>query len=389
MGNQAPRDPNRVPSVLLDDSIASTAIPATGLALSGVEALAVAIVDASGNQITAFGGSGGTVAISGTVPVSGTVTSTAGNSTGGTLDLLKNGTVTISGTVPISGTVTTSMGNLTGGTLNAVQNAGTIQNMLAGTVSTILNAGTVQNQLGGTITKLLGGTIDTLSSITNIAGGTIAISGTVPISGTVTATAGNASGGTLDLVKTVGTINNIAGGTVAISGTPNINIAASGLTALTTATGVRDANTLRVTVATNDLVPVTGTLAISGTVPVSGTVMEDGRTNRDILTFGTTFGGTAAGYGTLVGSASVGAGTHIWMNDVSIVNTVGTITAMVGFGTALSGASVIARGQFAPNGGIQKSFPKAVNGGTPNMDLVCYISGAGTVDFNVSYFISA
>jgi hypothetical protein len=386
MVNPAPRDPNYVPTVLLDDSVSSTAIPATGIALSGIEAQAVAIVDASGNQITTFGGGqqytdggtppthpiaptlnfdnggtwqhvssanplpvtggNGTVAVSGTVPISGTVTSTPGNSTGGTLDLLKNGTVAISGTVPISGTVTTTMGNITGGTINQVQNAGTIQNILGGTIAHVTN---------------------------------------------------------------------VDGGTIAISGTPNINIASSGLTALTTATGVRDANTLRVTVATNDLVPISGTVGVSGTVPISGTIASvtnlvggtigvltsgsvvvtngtvklDGRASRNILSFGTTFGGTAAGYGTLVGSASVGSGTSLWVNDVSIVNNSGTLTAAVGFGTVLNGSNIIAKGNFGPQGGIEKHFPLAVNAGSTNADLTCYISAAGTVDFNVSYFISA
>ena len=111
---------------------------------------------------------------------------------------------------------------------------------------------------------------------------------------------------------------------------------------------------------------------------------------RTILSYGTTFGGTAAGYGTLVGSTAVGVGTSLWVNDLSIINTgAGTLTALVGFGTALNGTSVLAKGEFGPQGGIQKSYPLPVNCGMTNQDLVCYIGAAGTVDVAVSYFISA
>ena len=64
-------------------------------------------------------------------------------------------------------------------------------------------------------------------------------------------------------------------------------------------------------------------------------------------------------------------------------------TCLVGLGTALDGTSVIAKGQFGPNSGMEKSFQLPVNCGMTNQDLVCYISGAGTIDVNVTYFISA
>ena len=122
----------------------------------------------------------------------------------------------------------------------------------------------------------------------------------------------------------------------------------------------------------------------------AGTIKNDGRPSRNILTYGTSFGGTAAGYGTLVGSASVGAGTSTWINDVSVINTgAGTLTALVGFGTVLNGTSVLVKGDFGPQGGIQKSYPLAVNAGMTNQDLVCYVAAAGTIQVNVSYFISA
>jgi len=128
------------------------------------------------------------------------------------------------------------------------------------------------------------------------------------------------------------------------------------------------------------------TTLTNGTIN-DGTVHLDGRPGRNILSYGTTFVGTAS-YGTLIGSAAVGVGTSIWVNDVSIVNSSGTVTALVGFGTALNGTSIIAKGLFSPNSGIEKSFQLPVNAGMTNQDLVCYISAAGTIDVNVSYFIS-
>lgn len=121
----------------------------------------------------------------------------------------------------------------------------------------------------------------------------------------------------------------------------------------------------------------------------AGTVRNDGRPARNILSYGTTFGGTAAGYGTLV--AAPGVGTSIWVNDISITNSNGSVTCLAGFGTALNGTSVLAKGNFGTHTGIgiQKSYPMAVNAGMTNTDLVCYVGAAGTAEFTVTYFISA
>lgn len=137
------------------------------------------------------------------------------------------------------------------------------------------------------------------------------------------------------------------------------------------------------------IVVTNGTIS-HGTID-SGTIKLDGRTSRNILSYGTTFGGTAAGYGTLIGSAAIGAGTSAWICDLSIINSkgIGTTTALVGFGTVLNGTSVLAKGDFGPQGGIEKAYTFPVNAGMTNQDLVCYIGAAGTMDFNVSYFISA
>lgn len=138
--------------------------------------------------------------------------------------------------------------------------------------------------------------------------------------------------------------------------------------------------------------PWTGNVVVtSGSITqIAGTTKLDGRVARNILSYGTTFGGTAAGYGTLIAAAAIGAGTYCWVSDLSIVNSKGgTVTCLVGFGTALNGTSVLAKGDFSAQGGIEKSYSLPVNAGMTNTDLVCYIGAAGTIDVSISYFISA
>jgi hypothetical protein len=137
-----------------------------------------------------------------------------------------------------------------------------------------------------------------------------------------------------------------------------------------------------------------GTLS-SGTINAgtinTGTIRIDARPARNILSYGTTVALAGTAYGTIIGSAAVGAGTSIWINEVSLINAgVGTSTFGIGFGTFMSGTSVLVRGKFVPGSGIQKSFPMAVNCGVTNSDLNVFTAdAAGTVDVSVSYFISA
>ncbi len=200
--------------------------------------------------------------------------------------------------------------------------------------------------------------------------------------GTITALAnGTIGAGTLN---TLGTLSNLLAGSIAVvAGT---GVITSGSITVIAGTGVVTSGSIVVTAGTVSNTMVAGTIT-AGTINV-GTIRVDARPLQNILSYGTTFGGTAAGYGTMVGSA--GVGTSIWVNDLSIINSKGgTITALVGFGTALNGTSVLAKGDFGAQGGIQKSFPKVVNCGMTNNDLVCYVGAAGTIDVNVSYFISA
>lgn len=183
------------------------------------------------------------------------------------------------------------------------------------------------------------------------------------------------TGGTVDLISNLasGTLAILTDGTVSKVGTvPGVGI-------------VGNLNGGTLGILTNGSIVVTAGTVTAGTINI-GTVKLDGRPAVNIASYGTTFGGTEALYGTLV--AAPGTGTSIWVNDLTIVNSAGTITCLVGFGTALNGASVLAKGSFGANSGIQKSYPLAVNAATTNKDLVCYISGAGTADFNVSYFIA-
>jgi hypothetical protein len=102
-----------------------------------------------------------------------------------------------------------------------------------------------------------------------------------------------------------------------------------------------------------------------------------------VATYGTVGTAGAAAYGTLVAAPGVGTALHI--NDLSMSVTSGTVDCMIAFGTLTTGAGVLARGQYTPGGGIQKSFPRSVNGNTTNAPLVYWLGGAGTVSFNVTY----
>lgn len=200
--------------------------------------------------------------------------------------------------------------------------------------------------MGGTLNAATVGTVTGVGIVSNLTQGSINI------------TAGTIGAAT---INTIGTLTNLVNGTIQNSGT---------------VTGVGVVSML------------TGGTVNSATIN-AGTIRDDGRSARNILSYGTTFGATAASYATLVGSAVVGVGTSLWVNDISIVNSAGTVTSLVGFGTVLNGTSVLVKGNFGPQGGIEKSYSKAVNAGMTNSDLVCYVASAGTIDVSVSYFISA
>jgi lipopolysaccharide export system protein LptA len=380
--------------------------------------------------------------------VSGTVVTSMGDLTGGTLDIITDGTIGIKGTVPVSGTVTTSMGDLTGGTIDQIT-SGSIA-VTAGTVAsvgTVPGIGTITNL--GTVGTITGaGVVTTVSNITNgtirVAAGTVIVTTGTINSGTINAgtinaatintgtinigsisgrganaaatvgfpvlTGGMDSGGTaysflvdttrrLHNVIEIGTINAatinagtidlLKSGTVAVS-TPGTITSGSIAVTAGSIVGTVSVNTPG-TITSGSIAVTAGTMIITkGTIEAgtinAGTIKNDGRPARNLLSYATSVALAGTAYGTVIGSA--GAGTSIWVNDVSIINEAGTVTCAVGFGTENSGTAVLWRGLLGPREGIQKSYPLAVNCGMTNKDLTVYALQAATIDVAVSYFIS-
>lgn len=352
------------------------------------------------------------------VVTAGTVTTTMGDLSGGTVDLitdianLSKGTITRleGGTVGLvstlsnlsNGTVRVTAGTVGGAAATAVALSGNpvpIAGVDAGgTVYGLLTDTAGVLQVNGTVTTGGAGTQDVRlidGTVTNV--GTVANIGVIHNAGTIAALP-NTPGGTLGLVTTV---TNLSNGTIQNSGTVTGVGVVSNLTS----------GSVRMTVGTLTVMPnipggtigvvsalTSGTLQdvitvgniTNGTIRVTaGTVRQDGRPSRNMLTYGTQLVGTAAAYATLV--AAAGSGTSIWVQDVSVTTNNGGVVCMVGFGTALQGTSVLVRGVYGTNvtPGIEKPYRHAVNAGMTNTDLVAYIGAAGTIDVTVSYFVSA
>jgi len=259
------------------------------------------------------------------------------------------------GILGVIGTLGTADVNGTANTLpigvNETTGAMYVQN-LGGTTTIAGNIGTVGTVSAGTITRILGGTITNSGTVTGV--GTIANIAKIHNAGTIVA-------GTIDKV------------TMLFGGTINASTV----------------NSSTINAGTIDKV----TMLFGGTINAStinaGTFKNDGRVARNVLTYSTTVALAGSAYGTIIGSASVGAGTYLWVNDISLLGEAGTTTYAAGFGTWNQGTSVLVRGQFGPNSGIQKSYPLAVNAGMTNQDLTVWSNAASTVDVSVSYFISA
>lgn len=291
-----------------------------------------------------------------------------------------------------------------GGTLNAgtvtatlALNTGTLTTIAAGTQNTLGTVGVVNNIVTGTIAQavIFGyngttniavktdspgnlytlGTVSLTSSgtILNLATGTIASLPAVSLnsSGTIL----NLASGTLAAVTTVTTLSNLTNGSV--------NILTGTLQSSGTTTGVG--------VVTSITNLVGGTLFAGTTVVTAGTLSPIPTIGQSTFgTFGTT-GVTLVG--TIAGGTSSGAGTEIFITSLSlsIPATAGSQDVSVGWGTAAgtfhSGTASLVRGMFLAGGGIQKTFSPAINSGT-NAQLCYFQAGAGTVDVNVTYFIT-
>jgi hypothetical protein len=360
-----------------------------------------------------------------------------------------NGQLGTIGTVQnlLGGTLT----SLLGGTLNQLGNLGTLPNLpggsivvTAGTIGTISNigsigvlttgnlgtVGTIQNILGGTLTSVLGGTINQINNIGTLPKGTIALGSIGGIDANAAAqTANPVSIGGTDSGGTVRTILINAAGAMnigTVSALPNlpqgsINVTAGTIGTITNVGQIYNAGTLQTGANTigNIGTLITGTILSSGTTTGVGTMTNLGSvtnlgqvynagTVQNILggtvqlspiptisqsTYGTHGTTGVSVFGTLAGGTGSGAGTEIFVTSVSmsIPSTGGSQDVSIGWGTNAgtfqAGTGLIVRGNFPPGGGIQKTFSPAINSGT-NAQLCLFQAGAGTVDVNVTYFIT-
>ena len=140
----------------------------------------------------------------------------------------------------------------------------------------------------------------------------------------------------------------------------------------------------------------------SGTIPeitnvVAGTITSVANLAGGTVQINPVSGGsTPIAYGTQVAgagqtwatvSAASGAGTFHYVQGCSIVAKSGTVDCFLGFGSALSGTNVIAKGNFSEGGGgIARTFPSPLAGSGTNTELIVEIGGAGTVDFTVDFW---
>jgi hypothetical protein len=154
-----------------------------------------------------------------------------------------------------------------------------------------------------------------------------------------------------------------------------------------------------------------GTIASVGTIPGIGTLTNVG----SLTNFGTgkeitnLVGGTLTSVkinnqyagsqvliaqavgttgGTMTGtlSAASGAGTYHWVSGLQIVVASGTTDVMLGYGSTLTGGSVLARGQFTPGGGIMRDFTFPIRSVGTNSEICYVIAGAGTASIAVNYW---
>lgn len=280
------------------------------------------------------------------------------------------------------------------GTTTVQMVTGTITTGSIANVGQVHNAGTLQastNNIGdvdiatGTVTLVSG--VTTVSNLTN--GSVNILTGTIQSSGTTTGvgvvsnlTNGsiNVLTGTTTLVTRTGNVGTLELGSVVVTSLPSsgtlLNLANGTLAVVTTVSNL-----------TNGSVNLlTGTVT-SVTNLAGGTIQSNPKPSRSIFTYGTTTTGTI---GTLV--AAGGGGVKIWINDASVVSHNGTVDALISYGLAVggggaTGGGVVIRGNFGAQGGLQKSFPIAIDGGTSNTALTFnQLGGSGTVTYTVSYW---
>ncbi|MDE1868137.1 MAG: hypothetical protein KGI08_10575, partial [Thaumarchaeota archaeon] len=230
-------------------------------------------------------------------------------------------------------------------------NQGTQNNLLVdttgGATGTLIPVMKLSIDTGGTYLSPWTGNIGTIGTVglATIAGNINIASGTQQTLGTV-GTVQNLNGGTLNLATIVGNLGTI--GTIGLA-TVTGNLGTIGTIGLATVSGNVNISTGTInlatisgnlgTIGTVGLATIAGNLGTMGTIGsvigvgsigglsnlpqgsiqvTAGTFRQDARTTQNILTYGTQVSGTAAFAATIIGSSSVGAGTSMWMSDVSI-----------------------------------------------------------------------
>lgn len=272
-------------SVLPTDAATQTTLAAINAKLvSGTDIGDVTINNSTGASAVNIQDGGNSITVDGTIAAtqSGTWTVQPGNTANTTAWKVDGSAVT----QPISGTVTANAGSNLNTSLLALEAGGNLATIKTNTDNlSLAQASTTSGQKGNLILTATTTAAPTytnaqsnpLSTTTTGALRTDASATTQPVSGTVTVT--QATGTNLHSVIDSGTVAvTQATGTnlhaVLDSGTLTTVSTVTSLTQLNGAaismnTGVRDAGTQRVTIATNDVVPISGTLtAITNVVHV-------------------------------------------------------------------------------------------------------------------------
>lgn len=356
----------------------------------------------------------GTADVGGTA---GAVSGAANPATGAQYVHILAGTVTVGGggTQAVSGTVSTNQlsGTQNVGTVNSSTiNTGTINNATvnASTINTgtinsaTVNAGTFTAN-GGTIGILQGGTVSV-----NMLSGTLNLGTIVNNGGSVAVTAGTINSGTMNAgTINTGTINSatinlgtvvgkdaIGAATTAfpvfVGGNNNgtvrsFNMDTSGNAGVNQQSGTQNVGTVNsstintgtINAATINTGTINSATVNAGTIN-AGTTTLNAYPAQQVVSNGAV--GTAAA-GTLVAAPAAGVG--VYVNSFNFTAMSGTLDMCLSFGTQLSGNQVIARGLFAPGGGIALGVTNPSYYGTAAAPLTFQIvSGAGSASWSVT-----
>ena len=166
-----------------------------------------------------------------------------------------------------------------------------------------------------------------------------------------------------------------------------LDIGADGVSSPYTGTTKELSNIVDGTIAEVGTVTGVGVLADGTVVVGGGTVQINPKSGgSSVIAYGTQIAGAGQTWATV--SSVSGAGTFHYVQGCSIVCKSGTVDCFLGYGSALSGTNVIAKGNFSEGGGgIARNFsPSPLAGSGTNTELIVEIGGAGTVDFTVDFW---